>query len=149
MLTKFSLWEEEFALVNISMKFWNFPDISWLSHSATREAARIYQFITNYYASFHLRWKENFLNHQNVSKYCKHDCRFVYDQLWKDWQIVLRIVGTISGLTDSKNGQILWMDRRVLHVYKRALRVLRVVKRVLWVTRQVFQVLQVTRRVLQ
>ena len=103
MLTKFSLWEEERALVNISMKFWNLPDISWLRRLATRETARIYQFITNNDALFHLRWKVNFLNHQNVSKYCEHDCRFVYDHLWKDWQIVLHIAGTISGLTDSKN----------------------------------------------
>ena len=35
---------------------------------------RIYEFITNNHASFHLVWKENFLNHQKVSKYYEHDC---------------------------------------------------------------------------
>ena len=46
-----------------------------LSRLATREAARVYQFITNNHASFHFWWKENLLNHQKVSKYYEHDCR--------------------------------------------------------------------------
>ena len=40
---------------------------------ATREVTRIYQFITDTHASFHLRWKENLLNHQIISKYYEHD----------------------------------------------------------------------------
>ena len=35
----------------------------------TDEASCIYQFITNNYASCNLRWKENLLNHEKVSKY--------------------------------------------------------------------------------
>ena len=31
-------------------------------------------FIINNQASFHLWWKENLVNHQQVSKYYKHDC---------------------------------------------------------------------------
>ena len=31
-------------------------------------------FFTNIYASFHLWWQENLLNHQNVSNYFEHDC---------------------------------------------------------------------------
>ena len=46
-----------------------------LSHSATREGTRVYQFITNNHASFHLWWTERLLNHQKVSKYYEHDCR--------------------------------------------------------------------------
>ena len=38
------------------------------------EATRIYQFITNNHASFHLWWKEKLLNHQKVSNYHEHDC---------------------------------------------------------------------------
>ena len=33
----------------------------------------MYQFITNNHASFYLRWKENFFNHQKVSKYYELD----------------------------------------------------------------------------
>ena len=46
-----------------------------LSRLATREATRVYQFITNNHASFHFWWKENLLNHQKVSKYYEHDLR--------------------------------------------------------------------------
>ena len=45
-----------------------------LSQTATREATRVYQLITNDYASFHLWWKENLRNHQKVSNYYEHDC---------------------------------------------------------------------------
>ena len=40
---------------------------SWyfLICSATREITLIYQFINNH-ASFHLRWRENLFNHQNI-----------------------------------------------------------------------------------
>ena len=41
---------------------------------ATREVARIYQFITNNHASLHLWGMENFLNHQKVPKYYEHNC---------------------------------------------------------------------------
>ena len=33
------------------------------------------KFISNNRASFHLRWKENLLKHQKVSKYYENDCR--------------------------------------------------------------------------
>ena len=35
----------------------------------------MYQFVTNNHVSFHLRWKENLLNHQTVSNYYEYDCR--------------------------------------------------------------------------
>ena len=47
-----------------------------LSRSVTREATRICQFITENCTSFHLRRKQNLLNHQKVSKY-KNDCRLI------------------------------------------------------------------------
>ena len=37
----------------------------------------IYHFITNNHAFFHLWWKKNLLNHQKVSKYYEHNCRFL------------------------------------------------------------------------
>ena len=40
-------------------------------HMATPEATRIYQFITNNHALFHLWWKENLLNHQKFSEFMK------------------------------------------------------------------------------
>ena len=54
-----------------------------LSRSATREATRIYQFITNNietntHTLFHLWCKENLLSNQKVSKYYGHDCRFLF-----------------------------------------------------------------------
>ena len=45
-----------------------------LSCLVTGEAFRIYQFITNNYASFYLLVKENLLNCKIISKYYKHDC---------------------------------------------------------------------------
>ena len=63
------------------MKFWDFPDASYYrkilslkSYPANCEAFGMYQFIINYHVSFHLWWKENVLTHQNVWKYCEHDC---------------------------------------------------------------------------
>ena len=44
---------------------------------ATCDATRICQFITNNHASFHVWWKKNFLNHQEVSKYFEHDCSWI------------------------------------------------------------------------
>ena len=40
-------------------------------HMATPEATRIYQFITNNHALFHLWWKKNLLNHQKISEFMK------------------------------------------------------------------------------
>ena len=37
--------------------------------------SHLYQFSNNH-ALFHLWWKENLLNHQNVSKYYEHDYGF-------------------------------------------------------------------------
>ena len=37
--------------------------------------SHLYQFSNNH-VLFHLRLKENLLNHQNVSKYCEHDYGF-------------------------------------------------------------------------
>ena len=44
----------------------------------TPEATGIYQFITNNQALFHLCWKGNLLNHQNVPNYYEHDCSFLF-----------------------------------------------------------------------
>ena len=63
-LPTFSSWEEDWALRNNSMKFWDFPDISRVLSCL---ATRVYQFITNNHSLLHLLSKENFLNHQNVS----------------------------------------------------------------------------------
>ena len=49
-----------------------FPDFlksKVLNRSATHDATRIYQFITNSHALFHLWWKESLLTHQEVWKY--------------------------------------------------------------------------------
>ena len=70
----------EWALGYNSMGFWDFSDISLfpkilsLKSSAIREATLMYQFITNNHTSFHLWWKKNLLNHQNILKYYQHDC---------------------------------------------------------------------------
>ena len=50
---------------------------------ATRSTTRIYHFINNNCASFHLQWRENLLKHQRVSKYYENDCmlwvrRYIY-----------------------------------------------------------------------
>ena len=42
-------------------------------HYASGEATRIYHI----YDSFHLWWHENFVKHQNVSKYYDQNCRFI------------------------------------------------------------------------
>ena len=61
------------------MKFWDFPNISYflrsyvLSHSATCEATRIYQLITNNHASFYFVVKVKFAQPSKVSKYYEHD----------------------------------------------------------------------------
>ena len=75
-------WQNLYFVVGLSTKwslyevlklFWYFQV---LSHSATREATSIYQFITNNHALFHMWWKENLLNHQKASKYYGYDCRY-------------------------------------------------------------------------
>ena len=45
-----------------------------LSRSVTREATRIYQFITNNRVSFHLWWKKNLVKLKTFSKYYDHGC---------------------------------------------------------------------------
>ena len=57
-----SLFQEIFTSFEIFLIFPKF--LRFLSRSATRETTRIYQFIANNHASFHLWWKENLLNHQ-------------------------------------------------------------------------------------
>ena len=58
--------------------FWYFLIflIIWyvLSRSATREATRIYQFITNNHASFHFWWKKNLVSNQKLPKHYDHGC---------------------------------------------------------------------------
>ena len=77
-LTKFHFEEEDWALAFNSMKFdiiLNFPNFlrsQVLSRLATREATRIYQFITNNQALFHLWWKKNLVKRQQFSKYYDH-----------------------------------------------------------------------------
>ena len=63
------------------MKFWGFADISCdflrckvLSCWETWAATCIDQFNSINHPPFYLWWNENLLNHQKVSKYCKHDC---------------------------------------------------------------------------
>ena len=67
-LTKFSFWEED---LGIRLQI---HEVLTLSRSATGEATRIYQFITNNEASFHFWLKENLVKHQNFSKYYDHGC---------------------------------------------------------------------------
>ena len=50
-MTRFSFREEDWALGNNSMKFWDFSNIS-LSHSATCKATRTYHFITRLFFIF-------------------------------------------------------------------------------------------------
>ena len=80
-LTKFSFWEEDWALGYNSMKFWNFSVISYLPKSfVVRQLVRqlVYTiFVTNNQALFHFWWKENLLKHQKVSKYYEHGCRLI------------------------------------------------------------------------
>ena len=64
----------------------------FLSRSVSREATCIYQFIFNNHATFHLRSKENLLNHKKFSKYYEHDC--LQNFLWffmfllTDWIVI-------------------------------------------------------------
>ena len=87
-LTKFLFCEEEWALVNNSMKFWDFPDTYWfpkipsLTFLGNSWATHRYQFITDNHASFHLWWTENLLNHQKVSKYYEHDLQVIRNFQW-------------------------------------------------------------------
>ena len=60
----------------IFLIFANFLRSEVLSRSATCEATRIYQFIFNNHASFYIWLKENLFNHQKISKYYEHDCRY-------------------------------------------------------------------------
>ena len=72
-LTKFSFWEEEWAIIlwhfEIFLIFSNF--LISLSHSVTREATRTQytMSITINHALFNLWWKKNLFKHQNVSKF--------------------------------------------------------------------------------
>ena len=62
-------WSFEIFLI-----FPNFLRSYVLSHSATCEATRIYQFITNNHASFYFLVKVKFAQPSKVSKYYEHDC---------------------------------------------------------------------------
>ena len=65
------LWSFEiFLIITISLRSWV------LSCSATHEATRINQFITNNHASSHLWRKENLFNHQKISKYYEANWRW-------------------------------------------------------------------------
>ena len=83
--TKFSFCEGDWVLGYNSMKFWHYSELSkflnnlsLLSCSATRQATRIYQFITNTQVSFHLCWKKNLLKHQKFSKCYDHGCSYSF-----------------------------------------------------------------------
>ena len=74
---------EDWALGNNFMKFWDFPDVFLfpIILSATREATRVYHFITNNHTSFHLWWKENLLGLKKISEYYEHDCSLI--RVWR------------------------------------------------------------------
>ena len=84
-LTKFSIWQRDWALGYNSMKFRHSPCISWFP-KVLSEATRIYlvrqlvytMFISNNRASFHLSWKESLLKPQKVSKYYAIDCSVAF-----------------------------------------------------------------------
>ena len=44
----------------------------------TREATRIYQFITNNQAWFHFWWKENLVKHQKFSQHYDYGCSYIF-----------------------------------------------------------------------
>ena len=67
--TSIILWSFEILLI-----FLNILRSKVLSRLATRLANCTYQLITNNHASFHFWWKENLINHQDVSKYHEQDC---------------------------------------------------------------------------
>ena len=63
------------AIIYLLLRNLHDCSFDFLSRSATRKVTRIYHFITNNHASFHLWRKANLLNHQKVSQYYEHDCR--------------------------------------------------------------------------
>ena len=68
-LTKFSIWQEELALVYNFITFWDFPDAS---RPATRVAHTIC--ITDNHAPFHMWQRKNLVKYQKVSKYNDRGC---------------------------------------------------------------------------
>ena len=70
-LTKFSFFQEEWALAYHSTEFRHFTKVVW---QLMRQL--VYSiFISNNRASAHLWWKENLVKHQRVTKYYENDCR--------------------------------------------------------------------------
>ena len=53
---------------------------------AALEATRVFQFIANNHALFHLKWNENLLNHQKISKYYEHDCRSSSSNIYQNFK---------------------------------------------------------------
>ena len=68
--TRLQFYEVRFE---IFLTFPNFLRSQVLTRLATREATRMYQFITNNKASLHLWWKKNLVKHKKVTKYYKND----------------------------------------------------------------------------
>ena len=66
----------------ILLAFCNFLRFKVLTRLLSREATRIYQFITNNHVSFLLWWIENLLNHQKVKKYYGHHCLQIFPLLF-------------------------------------------------------------------
>ena len=65
------LWEEDWALSYNSIKFWDFPDISYFPKilslwQLVRQFVYM-MFITNNPAWLHLLWQENLVKHEKVS----------------------------------------------------------------------------------
>ena len=65
-------WAKFLCSFEIFLTFPKSPEV--LTRLATREVTRIYQSNTKNHPSFYLRWKENVLKCQKVSKYHKRDC---------------------------------------------------------------------------
>ena len=81
-LTKFSFWQQDWALGYHSMKFRHFPNISWFPKILSLKLfANSWgnswgtMFISNNRTSFPLSWKENLVKHREVSKYYENNCR--------------------------------------------------------------------------
>ena len=89
LLTKVLFREEDWALRDNLIKFWDFSDFSYfpktsvLSCLGTRETALIYLLTRNIYTLFHWWWKENLLNHQNLWKYYGHGSLVNFLSPWK------------------------------------------------------------------
>ena len=76
---------EGWGLSYNSLKLEDFADFQLFSNSWGNLDRACLLVMTH--ASFQLRWKENLVKHQNVSKYHDQDCRFPkFLKLWLTWR---------------------------------------------------------------